>query len=786
MILTTINNTFRFLRKNGIFTSINVIGLAFGFACAILIILHYAKETSYNSSIPDHERVFNLVQKSQDSPLGNTSISYALTPLLSEHFPEIEYYARTENFSWFKNCIVSYQSSNKNKVTFNELSFYLADTDLFQIIKYPFVEGSREQALNNPNSIVLSKETAKRYFGDEPALGKMLVLNNKQGFTVSGVVEIPDYVSFNFSMLAPITTLRSKSKLTGWDNNGQPYFKFREGTDYKKLNKKIEHFYSDQNLDNIRNPDQLTLSFIPITERRLYYNKNPLYLLVFIGVVVLLVSILNYINLSTSLIHNRKSEIALKKISGAGKRIIGSQFIWETAVISFIAILLGSVLAILGIPLFRTLVGSNIQPFLENNIGLFIAANVILWLVITPLAGFYPALILSGVNPLLLFRKKSKTTIGVGSKNVLITSQFVISIILVILTLMVNRQYKYMVNMPLGFDNKMVMQIPFTNKMKKNYDNLKNDLKSIPTIKDICVASSMPVGIPNHSGVTWVDDQGIKQTQSFGFAIVSDGYTQTFGMNMALGGEFVNERPEELKGVIVNETAAKILGYDNPIGKQLRFWGKNNQVIGVVKDFQNDFMFNTIKPMIISAHPDNQHFTKYLFVSLHRNNVNRTIKQVEKSITGIFPDFPFEYSFTNTQVEGFINEIREINNTFRFASIVSIMLALIGLVALTYQATQSRVKEIGIRKANGARIIEIVNLLNNSLLRNILIAFVIASPIAWIIINRLLQTIDNRINIAWWVFLVAGVFVGLIALLTISWQSWRAATRNPVEALRYE
>ena len=787
MILANIGNTFRYLRKNWIFSAINIGGLAFGFTCAILILLHVAKEKSFDSSIPDHNRVFNLLQKDPDTPLGNTSISYALTPKLAEHFPEIEYYARTENYSWFSNCIVSYQPKGKaDLLSFNESDFYLADQNLFQIIQYPFIEGSREEALKEPNAIVLSENTAKKYFGDEPALGKTLMLNNDQSFVVSGVVQFPEYTTFRFSMLAPISTVRSKSKLAGWDSNGQPYFKLHRNIDYKAFNQKIAHFYSELKPENIRNPEQLTLQLLPITERRLYYNKNPLYLLIFIGVVVLIVSVLNYVNMSTSLVGKRRSEIALKKISGASKKIIGRQFLWETMVIGLFAVVLGGALAIMGTPVFQNLVGSNVEPFLKAHLGLFFMGSILLWLVTSLLAGFYPAMILSGVRPLALFRKEGKTTNGFISKNILITFQFVISIILVILTLMVNRQYNYMAKMPLGFDNKMVMQIPFTNELKGNYINLKNELKQIPTVKDVCAASSMPAGIPNHSGVSWVDDRGMKHDESFGFAIVSDGYTQTFGMQMAMGDEFVSDRPDGLKGVIINEAAAKRLGIENPIGKQLHFWGKDNPVIGIVKDFQNNYLFNTVKPMIISAHPKNQGFTKYLFVSLLPGGVDRTINKIEKTIKQVSPEFPFEYRFTTAEVQGYINELKEINSTFRFASVVAIMLAIIGLVALTYHATQARIKEIGIRKVNGAKSIEIVNLLNNSLLRAVLIAFIVASPIAWLIVFNLLKGIGNKINIAWWVFVLAGVIVGFIALLTVSWQSWRAATRNPVESLRYE
>lgn len=779
--------TFRFLRKNRTFSLINIGGLAFGITCALFIVLHVYKERSYNSSIPDHDRVFYLVQKSPDSPLGNTTISYALSPLIANHFPEVEYFARTENFSSYSNCIVSkQQTGNEPLASFNETNFCLADSNLFKIIQYTFIEGSAENALSTPESIVLSKETAEKYFGKEAALGKTLTLNKEHNFIVSGVVEIPEYVTIDFSMVAPITTLRSESYLQGWDSNGQPLFKLYPNVKLKDFNSRLEHFISDLKPQNIRNPEQITLSFLPITERRLYYNKNPLYLLIFVGLVVLLISILNYINMSTSLVRTRTAEIAMKKISGASKKAIGFQFIGETALISFFALLVAALLVNLGLPVFKNLIGSNVKPFLFSHIGFFISYSLVLWGVVTLLAGFYPAAILSGVRPLTLFNKGKGNTPGINGKNILITAQFVISILLVIVTLMTNKQYRYMEGIPLGLNNEMVMQIPLSSELKSKFTELKNELKQIPAVKSTCAASAMPVGVPNNSGVKWTDDNGVEHDESFGFIIVSDGYTQTFEMQMAMGNEFVDNRPEQLKGLIINEAAAQQLGYENPVGKQVSFWGKQNTIVGVVKDFQNNYIFNKVKPMVLSAHPENQGFTKFLFVSLSPTDVSQTIKSVEKTVQRISPDWPFEYSFTSAEVQGYINEIKQIDQTFQFASIISIILAVIGLIALTYQSTQARVKEIGIRKVNGAKSIEIVQMLNANLLKNIIIAYIIACPVGWYVVTAMLKGIDNKTTISWIVFVIAGISVGVIALVTVSFQSYKAATKNPVESLRYE
>lgn len=779
--------SFRFLRNNLKFTLLNIIGLSFGFSCALFIMMHVVKETSFNSELPEHQRVFQLAQKSPESQLGNTTISYALTPLLANSFPEIETAARTECYGNFNSCILSVKSVvDSSLISFNEPSFYLADQSLFRILQFRFIEGSPERALNRPNSIVLSDVTARKFFGTAPALGKVITLNQEKDFVVSGVVEFPSYVTFRFSVLAPLSSLRSEKYLAGWDSNGEPYFKLSKNVDYKAFNQKICHFYSSISPKEVKNPEQLTLSLIPITDRHLYYNKNPLYLLMLIGFVVLMVSILNYINLSTSLVQKRSSEIALKKISGAAKHHISLQFFSETALIAGAAILIGLGMTWVGTSFFRQLTGSDLSPFLHQHGRFFLISGFSLWLIVSLLASSYPSLILSGVKPLALFKKGSSGPLKSKGKYALLTVQFIISILLIILTLMIDRQYRFMADMPLGFDNNMVMQIPLSSPLKNKYDNLADELQKLPEVKAICAASSMPAGIPNNSGVSWTDLKGEKQDDSFGFAIVSEGYTQTFDMEIVLGESYSKEKGNLTNGILVNESAARRLGFYNPIGQTIRFWGRESTIIGVVKDFQNNYLFNTVKPMVISAHPKNQHFTKFLFVSLQTRNSAESINKIEAILKPFLMGLPFEYHFTKAETEDYIKEILQLNKVFRFASVISIILALVGLVALTYQATRSRTKEIGIRKVNGARRFELIILLNRSFMLAVGLAFLIAVPIAYLIVEHLLQGIGNRTTISIWIFLAAGLIVGMAAFITAGWLCWQAATRNPVEALRYE
>ncbi|MDC0584491.1 ABC transporter permease [Bacteroidales bacterium] len=785
MLKFIINNAIRNLKSNYGSSLINIFGLAFGFACALLIYLHVHHEKTCDSALPEHERIYCLLEESPNSRLGNMTISYAVSPLLAEKYPEIEHYARTENFSRFSNCIVWFKDKGEIK-SFNERDFYIADSSLFKIMQFTFTEGNRETAFTAQNSIVLTQETAHRYFGNESALGKTLTLNKNKNFTVTGVIEMPNNVSLGFPMVARMDYIRKKSKLEGWDGNGQPYFKLHKDVDIKAFNQKIENFYAELNPEQIRNPEQIKLSMFPIIERQTHYQQQNIRLLMFLCIVVMVVAALNYVNMSTSIVQKRSTEIALKKIVGAGKRSVQYLFLAETMIVCFVAFFIGLVLARVGASFFGNLIDSNLVQIFQTELIFILNFTLVIWITTTLLTSIYPSLVLSNLKPITLFGKGKKTSMGNYGKSALLTFQFAISITLVIFTIMIAKQNRFMQQIPLGLNTEFVVQVPFSQELKQNFRSLKSELQKSPFVNDVCAASTMPVAIENHSGITWTDDNGEEHNQSFGFAIVSDGYTQVFDMQISEGNEFDITRKQELNGIIINEEAARILGYKNPIGQPIHFWGKHNKIIGIVKDFQNNYLFSRIKPMVISAHPQNQEFTKHLFVSVNPQNATEAITYIEKVTKQFSPTFPFEHRFTNQQVENYINNLTETNATFKFAGIISILIALAGLMSLTYHTTLSRVKEVGIRKVNGARRSEILTLLNGSFLKWVILSFFIASPVSWLVIDRMFSNFGYRTTTSWWVFAIAGTFICALALITVSWQSWRAANKNPVEALRYE
>ncbi|XOV91755.1 MAG: ABC transporter permease [Bacteroidota bacterium] len=776
-------NILRYLTKNIEFTVINILGLALGVTCTIIIATHTFKEYSYNKNIPNNDRIFHLIQKTPDNPnLGSTYITYGLTPKLADQYSEIAYFSRFENYSNFSDCAITIKDHDEELKAFSEHAFYVADSNFFKVFELPFLEGDPANALNSPDAIVLSEETAKKYFGDKQAVGNTLIFNSYQYYTVTGVVRIPEYLTIDFDLLVPITTIYREGMLNavGGNQNGEPYIRLVPNVDYKIFSEKIVNFY-DEFVDE-SNKGNIQLSLLPITERRLYYGGEKQYLLIFIGLVVLAISIFNYINMSTALIHKRHGEIALKKITGASRKTIAFQFMLETTTMCVAALLLGMVLSFLGAPLFEQLTGSDIKPYIISNIELFIGYGLITLVILIIATGFYPAMVLSEMKPIsLLSNNKGRSK----SKSILVTTQFAVSIVLIIMTITISRQYNKMAEMPLGFNNEMVMQIPFSEDLKKKGDFLIDELRKIPGVQYAAAGSTSPVGIPHNYGIRWIDSRGTQQVQSMSFAIVTDGYVKTFGMDLINGRPF-DDRSNGRDGLIINESAAKILDFENPVGEYIDFWGIKCEVIGVVKDFQNNYLVNEIQPMVFFADPNRQGFTKFLFVSINPSNPEQTIASVEKLVNEVSPPTIFEYTFTSAILKDYIQSVLQINRAFLTGSIMSIILLMIGMIALTHHTIQARIKEIGIRKVNGAKILEVILSLNKSYFMWISTAFLIASPLAWFAMKTFLESFAYPIELSWWIFALSGLLTMSIAAITVSYQSWKAATRNPVEALRYE
>lgn len=775
----------RNIAKYKLFSAINVFGLTIGIACTIIIFLWVKHQTSYNSFFSKKNQIYVLVTKTHASEESNSYTPYALSKRLAETYPEIINYTRHENNSFFQTNVLKYISEDgSNEKLFYEKEFYLGDTSFFKIFDFPFIFGNPETALNDEYSLVLTDKTAKKYFGDENPIEKNLILNNETEYTVTGVVQNPGNSSFYFDVLAVNTSVRDRNYLDGWDSNGPSFIEVSMNVSINELREKAANF-----LETIDCPlkEGVLVDFVPITEFHLYYGLK--YLVIIIASVVILILIiacLNYINLSVALFNQRAKEVALKKIAGSFKAPVILQMLIESVIITIIAVNFAVVVVNMFLPFFNKIAESNISlSDLGSNLQI-ISYLFVFALVIGIISGLYPAILLSLYKPINVLKPANPTGEKVSfSRKSMIILQFVISILLVTSTLIIFKQRKLLSSKPLGFDKEYIVEIPINKQLLNHFENFRNDILKNPDIINATAASTMPLGIGNHSGVRYGNGADDIETNTK-FAIIMPGYINTFGMDMVQGEAFQFDKPTSLKGYIINESAVKRYGLTDPVGKNLQFWGRDGHVIGVVKDFENNFLKGKLKPLILSANPDNWFFIKYIFVKISPVNVQKSIKFLEKTSRAFAPDFPFEYKFVDKEIAGYLKDEIRFNKIIFIFSIIALLIACFGLFGMTLFSTERRTKEIGIRKTNGARTIEIMAMLSKDYTKWVIIAYVIACPLVYFLMKQWLQIFAYKTNLSWWVFALAGLITLVISLLTVSWQSWRAASRNPVEALRYE
>jgi putative ABC transport system permease protein len=785
MISSYLKIALRNIIKYRLFSIINVFGLTVGIASAITIYLWVKHEKSYDNFFSKKEQIFLLLTKNSESAYGNNYTPYALSKRLAETYPEIINYTRHENNSLFQSIMVKYiNGDGEIEKFFYENRFFLGDTSFFDIFDFPFVFGQAENALQSENSLVITKETAHKYFGDKNPIGEKLLLNNKTEYAVTGVINIPSNSNFYFDFLAVNTSIRDRDYLNGWDSNGPSYILVEEHASIDKLREKVSVF-----LDTVEeiNSEDIVVDFIHIHDAHLYYGLEYIVIIIqTIGILILLIAILNYINLSVALFAQRAKEVALKKVSGSNKTSIIIQLLIESVIITTIAINFSIIIIKVILPYFSHITDRSIH-LSDIGSGFEIAFFIILFaLSVGIISGLYPAITLASYKTVKIIKSSKNSGSKVSfSRKLIVMFQFLVSISLIASTLIIYKQRHLLNNRPLGFNKDYVIKIPINTQLLKHFESFRNELLKNPDILNTTAASTVPSGIGNHSGVRWGSgpedfDSNVK------FAIVMPGYINTFNMELVRGQVFNFDRTNSLKGYILNESAAKMTGFNDPVNRSVNFWGRDGVVIGVIKDFENNFLGQQLMPLILSANPDNWFFLKFVFIKISSQNIQESINYLNKVSKKFAPDFPFEYEFVDDVIDEYLEDHKRFNNIFIIFSIIAILIASFGLFGMTLFSAERRTKEIGVRKANGAKTMEIMFMLLKDFTIWVVIAFIIACPLVYLFMKMWLQIFGYRTSLSWWIFALAGVIVFLIALLTVSWQSYRAASKNPVEALRYE
>jgi ABC-type antimicrobial peptide transport system permease subunit len=776
MIKNYIKIALRNIVRHKGYSFINIAGLAVGMACCILILLWVQDELSYDKFHKDAESIYHVLAHTD---VKNISVTPTLlAPTLKETFPEI---VDATRYHWlFQDILLSYKNT-----AFNEKGLRLVDPSFFKVFTFPFLKGNPDTALNDPYSIVVSEAIAEKYFSNEDPMGKTLTMNNQHQFTITGVIEnVPRNSTLQFDMVIPIEYRISTtdSWYTQW-NNFFPFtfIKLQDNCNIDDINEKIAHVAQKHG-----SSENTVLTVLSFTERYFFFYSDVKYVYIFlaIAIFILVIACINFINLSTARSANRAKEISIRKIVGAHRKNIIFQFLGESLILSFTALIFALVLVELLLPLFNTITEKELS--LSNSLILPLAIGLALFSGIA--AGGYPALFLSAFHPV----KTLKGKMASGSKSsvlrkVLVVVQFSLSIILIISAFAVYKQIDYMKHLSVGYEKEFIVSISMGGGSEQYYRVFKNELLDDARIIGVTgAASGMPYFYWTQSGWHWEGKDPNKEI-SVCYNMVDYDFVEILKIELLEGRDFSKEVSSDASvSLLVNEEMMKLMGVKSAVGATLTQaeGNKTGKIIGIIKNFHFQPFYNQIEPLILELGPES---IDNILIRIKPGNISSTLTFIEEAWKKVIPMYPFAYSFLDEDFNRFgFRGIERTNKLINSFAILAIIISCLGLFGLASFTTEQRTKEIGIRKVLGATVGNILLLLTKDFIKWVLIASIIAWPIGYFAMSKWLQDFAYRTNIGIVNFIISALLAMTIALLTVSYQSIKAALANPVESLRYE
>jgi len=786
----------RNLQRHKVFSFINIMGLAVGMAACFLMLLYVNFEKSYDNFHTKASRIYRVVTdvKTQSELIKEGMTTGPIAVNTKKEFPEIEEAVRITPQDGFL--------IRKGSVRFQEKRSVLADSNLFKVFDFPLVEGNKNTALVQPMSVVISQTAAKKYFGNSDPAGQQLQLTGAGiNATVTGVMkDIPG----NSQIQADVIVSMSSAKLvygqassdSEWTNhNYYTYLLLKPQADAKALEKKFPAFMETHRGALSRQLQMFeSLSLEPLREVYLHSkrdgfvtgNINNVYMFSVVAVFILLLACINFINLTTARSAERAKEVGIRKVVGALRFQLAKQFIGESIIICLAAFVIAVFLCVVLMPLFNQLAGKVISTSIFNN-PLNVAVLFILSMGIGVVAGFYPSLVLSSFKPVVVLKGRfTAGTRGLILRKGLVVFQFIVSVVLIVGTIVVYTQLKYMRNQNLGFSKEQQLII-FTN-YDKNKDAFKQSLSSIPGVLSTAYSSGVPGSDGFSSGYSQLQNKtGDMQKTNIDIDFVDFDYVKQYGLKMVAGRDFSRQFATDTgAAMIINESAATMLGYTNPeqaVGRKFDQWGRKGPIIGVVKNFNYRGLQQSVQPMVMRIETWGW---GYISIKVSTAKLPETISAIEANWNKTIPNRPFEYSFLDDLFNHQYQAEENFGNLFFNFAVLAIFISCLGLVGLASYSTIQRTKEIGVRKVLGASVANIINLLSMEFVKLVAIAFIIAAPLGWYIMNMWLTGFAYRTPIGWQIFAMAGVVSLVIAFGSISFQAIRAALANPVKSLRTE
>jgi putative ABC transport system permease protein len=805
MIYNYLKIAFRSLLKYRFIFFTNLFGLTVGFTCCLLIFTYILHEVSYDKYNKNADRTYRVTRLFRNAETGATNLNLGavappFAPLLANDFKEIEKITRILTAGTLS---IRYQDK-----VFNESQAVFADEQFMDIFDVKVSKGNPANALKDPYTVMLTEEIAEKYFGKEDPMNKMIRLDNQITFKVSGVYKpLPSNAHFHPRLLLSFNTLKDSAIYgennlrTNWGNNAfYTYMLLPANYDASKLEAQFPAF-----LDRHMNPGApvktskwTQLSLQKLTDIHLHSHLDSeleengdikrVYIFSAIALFILLIACINYMNLSTARSVLRAKEIGIRKVVGAERRELIFQFLGESTLITWMSLILAALLTWQLLPFLNQLSGQTL------SITSLLRWQIIIPILVAPfivglIAGIYPALFMSSFKPIKVLKGFMKTGgANISFRQVLVTTQFAISIMLIIATAVVYRQLKYMQEKSLGFDREHIVTLSYNDGLVDRYDAFRTALLSNTNVKSIARSSRIPTG-------RLLDSQGASIEKGDSLANVSadiknvradQDFIATYGVKVVAGRAFSRDYGLDTASFMINQAAVKVMGLSDEaaVGKNFRYGDQKGKIIGVFNDFHFESMHQRIIPLVLVIPKDARY--NRMSVKVSGNNMTAALAHIESTWKQFLPEIPFDYTFLDERFADLYKSEQQQGTIFTLFACIAIAIACLGLFGLSAFAINQRIKEIGIRKVIGASVSSIVMLLSKDFLKLVGIAAVIAFPVAWYAMNSWLQDFAYRSTIAWWIFAAAGIIAVAIALFTISFQAIKAATANPVKSLRNE
>ncbi|ADB40570.1 ABC transporter permease [Spirosoma linguale] len=786
---------FRSLMKNKLFSSINVLGLALGMACSLLIGLWVRDELSYDRFLPNAESIHYV---RVNFPYNGETVTNYITPgplqeAIAKDVPEV---AAATKINFNNEVLV------KVGETVAKEKGHYATADFFGVFDLPAVYGNPKAALAQPNQIVITRKVAEKFFPNGLALGKTLQLDNNKFYVVGAVLEnLPTNSTLQFDWLVNWKAYEQDWMKTWGNNSFQTFVRLKPRTTLAQAEKAMADIYprfAGKNFETGRPILQ------PITDLHLYSDyKNGVsvggrieYVRIFsiVALFMLLIACINFMNLATAQSAMRAKEVGVRKVVGALRSSLIGQFLSESMITSGMAVVLALALVWYVLPTFNATFEKQLtldltQPTLWLTL-------LVLVLITGFLSGSYPALFLSSLQPIKILKgnglglrvqlSKGRTVLSPALfRRALVVFQFSLSIFLIVGMLAIGRQMNYLRTKNLGLDRENVVYIPLEGEIAqpKKVEAFRQEVMRQPAIASATTAMSLPVNVQSTSGdLKWPGKDPNLQT-NVSCMFVGGDFTKTMNIKLVDGRDFRTDSPADSTNYLINEAAARLMSMKDPVGKDVQFWPGKGKIIGLMKDFHLNSLHQEITPLILCFDSRN---TSYLLVKTRAGQAPAAIADLEKLSKQFNPNYPFTYHFLDEEFESLYRSEQQVNTLVNYFGFLAILISCLGLFALAAFTAEQRTKEIGVRKVLGASVVNIVGLLSKDFLTLVLIALVLSTPLAWWALSKWLETFAYRENLTWWIFGVAGLLAVVIAFLTVSYQSIKAALMNPVTSLRSE